>query len=79
AGALRRIEPLLDDASPDGWTIAAAAVQALRLRDDARLFAGRARALAATKGFVSSHRRQRLLDVVRSLVPDVRGAGVSHG
>jgi glycosyltransferase involved in cell wall biosynthesis len=58
AGALKRINSLLDR-SPDGWTLAAAAVEALGLSNDVKLFAGRASALVAN-GFLAPHRRDRL-------------------
>ncbi len=58
AGALKRIDGLLDR-SPDGWTLAAAAVAALGLSNDVKLFAGRARSLVAN-GFLAPHRRDRL-------------------
>ncbi len=66
AVALQNIEGLLDDSSPDSWTLAAAAVTFLCLTDDARLFARRALALAG-KNFVAPHRRARLRDVIASL------------
>jgi glycosyltransferase involved in cell wall biosynthesis len=77
AGALRRIEGLLGATSPDAWTLAAQAVRALGLLDDARLFARRAQALAG-QGFVAPHRREQLRDVVASLTPCERDA-VSQG
>jgi predicted Zn-dependent protease len=67
SGALRRLEGLLDDSSPDAWTLAAVAVGRLGLRDDARLFAGRAQSLLA-KGFLARHRRDLLRGVVTSLL-----------
>ena len=66
SGALRRIEVLLDG-SPDGWTLAAAAVSALGRDNDTELFARRAGALAG-KGFVAPHRRERLRSLSASLV-----------
>jgi tetratricopeptide (TPR) repeat protein len=66
AVALQNIEGLLDDLSPDSWTLAAVAVTSLRLTDDARLFARRALALAG-KNFVAPHRRATLRDVIASL------------
>jgi tetratricopeptide (TPR) repeat protein len=68
AGALANIEGLLDDGSPDAWTLAAAAVHAMGQFDDARLFARRAQALLS-KSFVAPHRRIRLRDLLRSLGP----------
>jgi glycosyltransferase involved in cell wall biosynthesis len=58
AGALKAIQELLDG-SPDAWTLAALAVDALGLPKDRELFAARARALEP-KGFLAPHRRQRL-------------------
>jgi tetratricopeptide (TPR) repeat protein len=58
AGALKRIDGLLDR-SPDGWTLAAAAVEALGLPNDVKLFSGRARSLVGN-GFLAPHRRHRL-------------------
>jgi glycosyltransferase involved in cell wall biosynthesis len=66
SAALQVLQPLLDDATPDAWTLAALAVGALGLPDDVRLFAGRAQSLLA-KGFVASHRRDRLRGIVTSL------------
>jgi len=66
ATALRGVEGLLDDSSPDAWALAAAAVNLLGLADDARLFARRAMDLAAN-GFVAAHRRRRLRDLAVSL------------
>jgi predicted Zn-dependent protease len=58
AGALQRINGLLGK-SPDAWTLAAAAVNALGLANDVKLFTGRARALVRN-GFLAPHRRERL-------------------
>lgn len=58
AGALKAVQELLDG-SPDAWTLAAAAVDALGLPKDRDLFAARARALEP-KGFLAPHRRERL-------------------
>jgi glycosyltransferase involved in cell wall biosynthesis len=58
AGALKAIQQLLDG-SPDAWTLAALAVDALGLPKDRELFAARARALEP-KGFLAPHRRERL-------------------
>jgi tetratricopeptide (TPR) repeat protein len=66
AGALAAIEGLLDDESPDGWTLAALTVHALGHANDARLFARRAQSLLS-KGFVAPHRRGRLQSLVQSL------------
>ncbi len=61
ARALARVESLLDDKSPDSWTLAAAAARALGLPEDARLFAHKARAcLLRGSPFVAPHRRGRL-------------------
>jgi glycosyltransferase involved in cell wall biosynthesis len=65
ARALQSLESQLDDASPDAWTLAAAAVGRMGLSADARLFAGRAQALAG-KGFIASHRRETLRDIAAS-------------
>ena len=65
-GALVAIDGLLDDSSPDGWTLAAIAVHAMGHRRDARLFARRAHTLL-TKGFVAPHRRSRLRGLLESL------------
>ncbi|HXN34137.1 MAG TPA: glycosyltransferase [Polyangiaceae bacterium] len=65
AAALQNIEGLLDDSSPDSWTLAAAAVSLLGLADDARLFARRALDLA-DKGFAAPHRRRRLHELMSS-------------
>jgi glycosyltransferase involved in cell wall biosynthesis len=64
--ALKEIEGLLGDTSPDSWTLAATAVSSLGLNDDARLFAQRALSLAG-KGFVAPHRRAKLRDLIASL------------
>jgi tetratricopeptide (TPR) repeat protein len=61
-GALQRIEGLLDETSPDAWTLAALAVRKLGLQSDARLFAKRAVGLS-TKGFTATHRRERLREL----------------
>jgi glycosyltransferase involved in cell wall biosynthesis len=74
AGALVRIEKLLDDASADAWTLAALAVNDLHLYDDARAFGRRARALSG-KTFVAPHRRQRLCDLLQSLTPAAGPSG----
>jgi glycosyltransferase involved in cell wall biosynthesis len=68
AGALASLERLLDDASPDAWTLAAGAVRSLGQSEDAALFARRAHALAG-KGFIAPHRRTQLRDLVGSLGP----------
>lgn len=73
AGALQNLERELDDASPDAWTLAAVAVRSLGLLDDARLFARKAEVLL-DKGFVATHRRDKLRDVAASLT----AAPVSH-
>jgi tetratricopeptide (TPR) repeat protein len=65
-GALGSLESLLDDSSPDAWTLAAVAVARLGLWEDARLFARRAQSLL-DKGFLARHRRDRLRGVVTSL------------
>jgi glycosyltransferase involved in cell wall biosynthesis len=66
AAALRTMEGLLDDSSPDSWALAASAVSVMRLPDDARLFAGRALALAG-KTFIAPHRRGKLRELIASL------------
>jgi glycosyltransferase involved in cell wall biosynthesis len=62
AGALRRVEPLLDG-FPDTWTLAATAVEALGRRADSAFFAKHAHTLLP-KGFVAPHRRERLQALV---------------
>lgn len=69
-GALKAIQELLDS-SPDAWTLAALAVDALGLPKDRELFVARARALEP-KGFLAPHRRERL----RALA--LGGAAASH-
>jgi glycosyltransferase involved in cell wall biosynthesis len=64
-GALKAVQELLDG-SPDAWTLAALAVDALGLPKDRELFAARALALEP-KGFLAPHRRERL----RALAPGV--------
>jgi glycosyltransferase involved in cell wall biosynthesis len=66
-GALLRINGLLDR-SPDAWTLAAAAVQALGMPKDVALFTARACALLPN-GFLAPHRRHRL----RALQETLRG------
>jgi glycosyltransferase involved in cell wall biosynthesis len=78
AGALANIEGLLDDTSPDGWTLAAAAVRSLGMLADMRLFAGRAQALL-DKGFVAPHRRGRLRVILDSWTPDNPGQVTESG
>ncbi len=67
AGALKRIDGLLD-VSPDGWTLAAAAVDAMGLTHDVKLFAGRAHSLIGN-GFLAPHRRDRLRTLAGHLEP----------
>ncbi len=62
ARALRLIESILGR-SPDAWTLAAVAVDALGRREDCSLFARKARSLAR-EGFIAPHRRERLVHVV---------------
>jgi tetratricopeptide (TPR) repeat protein len=66
AKALENIEGMLDDSSPDAWTLAAAAVSRMGLHDDARLFARRAVDLVR-KSFVAPHRRPQLRNLMASL------------
>ncbi len=66
AAALQALDGQLDDASADAWTLAAVAVKAMGLSDDARLFVRRAQSLLG-KGFLAWHRRERLHVVARSL------------
>jgi tetratricopeptide (TPR) repeat protein len=73
-GALRRLEKLLDDTSPDAWVLAAAAVRRLGQADDARLFVRRAHSLAG-KGLVAPHRRARWREVAS---PPASKENVSH-
>ena len=74
SAALQVLQPFLNDGTPDAWTLAALAVSALGLADDARLFARRAQSLLA-KGFVAAHRRDRLRGVMTSL----RASAMSQG
>jgi tetratricopeptide (TPR) repeat protein len=55
--ALAAVEPLLDE-RPDGWLLGAAALDALGLMDDFRMFLARVRERAA-RGYLSPHRRER--------------------
>ena len=66
AGALARVEGLLQEASADAWVLAAAAVHGLGMTDDARLFTARACSLLG-KGLLAPHRKARLHQLARSL------------
>jgi len=64
AGALRSMDGLLDDVSPDAWALAALATQSLGMSSDARLFARRAHTLS-DRPFLAPHRMTRLRDILR--------------
>jgi tetratricopeptide (TPR) repeat protein len=64
AGALRSMDGLFDDVSPDAWAVAALAVMSLGKSNDARLFARRARRLS-DRPFLAPHRETRMRDILR--------------
>jgi glycosyltransferase involved in cell wall biosynthesis len=65
--ALRRASQLLENGGADAWLLGAAAAFALGSRDDARLFAERARGLSASAPWAAPHRRARLEELAREL------------
>jgi len=69
--ALRRASQLLENGGADAWLLGAAAAFALGSRDDARLFAERARGALATTPWAAPHRRARLEELVRELATAV--------
>jgi len=65
--ALRRASQLLETAGADAWLLGAEAALALGSRDDAHLFAERARGASTTTPWAAPHRRARLDELTRQL------------
>jgi tetratricopeptide (TPR) repeat protein len=78
AGALRSMDGLLDDVSPDAWALAALATQSLGMSNDARLFARRAHTLS-DRPFLAPHRRTRLRDILRRSPPSSAESRLTAG
>lgn len=70
AQALRELESLLADGTPDAWTLSAAAACSFRDASTTKVFVGEALAAAQKKPWIGGWRRGRLQELRTALVPN---------